>query len=70
MSKYVETSKLLKEKIVTKSQIINDLGISRPTLDSIEDMSGNPGVNMLDCIYDYLILEKKHRAVQKRKCKK
>lgn len=70
MSRYVETAKLLKEKIVTKAQIVNDLGVSRPTLEAIEKMEANPTVNMLDCIYDYLVAEKKHRLMQQRKCKK
>jgi len=70
MSLLTITSKLLKECPLSKPFIADEFGCSIGYLNDISAMSGDPGIKKLECLHDWLIDEKAHRAKQQRKCKK
>jgi len=71
MNQWLETSKLLKEKIVPISKVMKITGISRPTIEGMRDMDGNPTHNVIQAVYDYLMAEKKLKLKDfRRKAKK
>jgi hypothetical protein len=71
MADYQKTMELLKNTSVSYRQIFIDLGITKDQLTRLYNCKVvHVEPCMINCLYDYLMKEHKHRLKQARGCKK
>jgi hypothetical protein len=69
MADYQKTMNLLEKSSRSYSEIESDLGITKDQLTRLYNNNVvHPRKDMIQCLHDYLVREKKHRMRQDRKC--